>query len=102
MHDDARRLADQLERQLLAGLGDSSHADRSAAFHGTAKGPLGDYERQVEQAAFRVTAEQLDALRAGHSDDALFELTLCAAHGAARRRLDAGLRALDDAFTEPP
>lgn len=102
MHDDARRLAGRLERRLLDGPAVSSQAERTAAFHGTAEGPLGDYERQVEQAAFRVTAEQVEALRGHHADDALFELTLCAAHGAARRRLDAGLRALDEAFGDQP
>lgn len=58
----------------------------------------GEYAKQIQQAAYKVTTEQIDALRTTHTDDALFELTVCAAHGAAKRRVDAGLKALDEAW----
>jgi hypothetical protein len=36
-------------------------------------------------------------LAAGHSEDAIFEITLAAAIGAAARRLDSGIGALQEA-----
>src|SRR2546421_227979 len=46
-------------------------------------------------AAYTATDEDLAALqRAGHSDDALFEVTVSAALGAALARLERGLAAL--------
>lgn len=92
----------QLDRSLLEGPGASTRAQREAALRGGGEGPLGEYARQIEQAAYKVTPEQVAALHASHGDDVVFELTLCAAHGAARRRLDAGLRALDEAFGDEP
>jgi alkylhydroperoxidase family enzyme len=56
---------------------------------------LAAYVDTVAQHAYRVTDEHLGRLRqAGHSDDALFELTVSAALGAALGRLERGLAAL--------
>ena len=56
---------------------------------------LRPYVDKVAQSAYKVTDEDVDRLRAaGYSDDAIFELTLAAALGAARARLEAGLQAL--------
>jgi hypothetical protein len=56
---------------------------------------LRPYVEKVARNAYKVTDEDVDALRAaGYSDDAIFELTLAAALGAARIRLAAGLQAL--------
>ena len=62
----------------------------------------GDYASQIQQAAYKITSEQVDALRTTHADDALFELTVCAAHGAAKRRVEAGLNALNEAYGDEP
>lgn len=102
MATDSLSLAAQLERSLLDRRGETTRAQREAATRAEGDGPLGQYVRQIEQAAYKVTAEQVDALRTTHSDDALFELTVCAAQGAAKRRLDAGLRSIDDAFGDDP
>ncbi|MDP3235530.1 MAG: hypothetical protein Q8S33_12805 [Myxococcales bacterium] len=91
-------LVARLERSLLERAGETSRAQREEATRAEGNGPLGQYLQQIEQAAYKVTTEQVDALRTSHSDDALFELTVCAAHGAAKRRLDVGLRAIDEAF----
>jgi alkylhydroperoxidase family enzyme len=57
---------------------------------------LRPYVDKVARNAYTVTDEDVEALRAaGYSDDAIFELTLAAALGAARIRLDAGLAAMD-------
>lgn len=88
----------RLEHALFESPGASTPEQRREAAQATGHESLGSYARQVEQAASKVTAEQVEALRATLGDDAMFELTICAAHGAAKRRLEAGLAALDAAF----
>jgi hypothetical protein len=99
---DSLTLAARVERSLLESPGEATRAQREAATRAEGDGALGPYVRQIEQAASRVTPEQVATLRTTHSDDALFELTVCAAHGAAKRRLDAGLRAIDEGFGDDP
>jgi len=56
---------------------------------------LRPYLEKVVRNAYKVTDADVDGLReAGYSDDAIFELTLAAALGAAQARLDAGLQAM--------
>ena len=56
---------------------------------------LRPYVEKVARNAYKVTDEDVAALRAaGYSDDAIFELTLAAALGAAQIRLAAGLEAM--------
>ena len=58
-------------------------------------GDLLPYVDKVAKNAYKVVDADLDRLReAGYSEDAIFELTLAAALGAARARLDAGLGAM--------
>ena len=53
------------------------------------------YLDKVARHAYKVVDADLDRLRElGYSEDAIFELTLAAALGAARARLAAGLAAL--------
>jgi hypothetical protein len=57
--------------------------------------PLAVYVEKVARYAFRVTDNDVRALRAaGYSEDQIFEATLSVALGAAQRRLRAGLEAL--------
>ena len=57
--------------------------------------PLASYVDKVSLHAYEVTDADLGALqRAGNSDDALFEITVAAALGAALARLERGLAAL--------
>lgn len=57
---------------------------------------LRPYVEKVAKNAYKVVDADIDRLReAGYSEDAIFELTLAAALGAARSRLDAGLKAMD-------
>jgi len=57
--------------------------------------PLAGYVDKVALHAYKVTDEDLAALkRAGNSDDLLFEVTVSAALGAAVGRLERGLSAL--------
>jgi alkylhydroperoxidase family enzyme len=56
---------------------------------------LRPYVEKVAKHAYTVVDADVDRLReAGYSEDAIFELTLAAALGAARSRLEAGLAAM--------
>jgi len=52
---------------------------------------------KVRGQAYRVTDQDLDALRTRYTDDQLFELIVAAAVGAAAHRLDRALAVLEDA-----
>ena len=53
------------------------------------------YVEKLARHAYKVTDADVDGLReAGYSEDAIFELTLAAALGAAQARLSAGLDAM--------
>jgi hypothetical protein len=91
-----------LARRITEGPGTTPPALRQAAAAGERlEGALGAYLDEVRYAPLAVTDAEVAALRAaGQSDDALFELTIAAAYGAARERLDAGLRAVAAAYGE--
>jgi hypothetical protein len=92
----ARALA-RLEERLRAGPGELAPATRAAAIDAD---PLPDplaqrYAETLRQHAYQLTDRDLAELaRAGWTDGQVFELTVAAAFGAARRRLDAGLAGL--------
>ena len=81
---------------ILEGQGTVSAEARRAAFEGRADDPaVADYVDVVRRHAYRVTDEEVDQLRArGLDDDAIFELTVAAALGAAAERLQVGLALL--------
>jgi len=62
---------------------------------------LAGYVDKIARHAYKVTDEDIESLRdAGLSEDAIFELTLCAALGAGMVRLERGMAAMkggDDA-----
>ena len=61
----------------------------------TLPAPLEAYVDKVARYAYRVTDDDLAALqRGGNTDDALFEVTVAAAVGAALARLERGLATL--------
>jgi alkylhydroperoxidase family enzyme len=84
---------------VLRTPGATDAASRELAFAGASDdAPFASYVAKVQEASYRVTDGDFEALgAAGLSEDAVFELTLAAALGAAGRRLDAGLRALREA-----
>ncbi len=71
---------------------------RWAAFHrrlDELPADLRTYVSKVAQHAYRVTDEDVEALkRAGYSEDVIFEITVSASLGAAIMRLERGLIAL--------
>jgi hypothetical protein len=52
---------------------------------------------KIERHAYKVTDEDVAALRSRHPDDELFEIIVAASLGSALIRLRAGLRALEEA-----
>jgi len=60
--------------------------------------PLGDFVDKVAQHAYKVTdADFHDLERAGYSEDAIFEITVCAAVGAGSARFEQAMAALNGA-----
>lgn len=56
---------------------------------------LAKYVNKVALNAYKVTDEDIEALRrVGYSEDAIFEITVSAAIGAGRVRLECGIAAL--------
>ena len=52
---------------------------------------------KIHAHAYRVTDEDVAAAKVKYGDDRMFEIIVSAAMGASRQRLEAGLRALEDA-----
>src|SRR5262245_23181787 len=100
MSDPHAGLRQRLESAILEGRGTLAETVRTAAAAATGvPAELLAYVDKVHRHAYKVTDEEVAALRAaGYSEDQLFELTVSAAVGAARARLEAGLRALKAAL----
>jgi hypothetical protein len=72
-----------------------SEVRRAAANRGGVPEPFPRYVGMIHDHAYRITDRVVDELKvAGASEDATFEVSVAAAYGAARRRLEAGLAAL--------
>ena len=58
---------------------------------------LVSYVKKIALHAYKTTDEDIEVLlKAGYSEDAIFEITLCASVGASLVRLERGLQALAD------
>ena len=91
---DMTRLVDA----VLEGPGTLDATTRRSAAAQAADVPetLRGYVDKVARNAYKVTDEDVEALRAaGWSEDQIFEATVSCALGAGLRRLEAGLRAID-------
>jgi hypothetical protein len=91
-----RPSVDRLIEAALGSPGDTEVAERAAAFDGTGpSGRAGDYATKVRSASFRITDADIAALRqSGLTEDAILELTIAAALGAAVTVLDDALSQL--------
>ena len=80
---------------VLESSGATQTQHRWAAFHrrlDELPADLRSYVDKVATHAYRITDEDVEALkRAGHGEDAIFEITAAAALGAAIMRLERGL-----------
>jgi hypothetical protein len=73
-------------------------ARHAAARNDRVPEPFADYLDTIHRHAYRVTDRMVAGLaEAGASDDEVFEISVAAAFGAARERLEASLRAVQDA-----
>lgn len=93
-----------LEARMLDGPGVVERARRRATAEGRPVGDrlADDYLDRIRTDAYAITERTIADLRAaGWTEDQIFELSICAAYGAAKRRLDAGLRAVEAARTTP-
>ena len=82
---------------LLGGAASTDPALREAVAAGAPPDELRTLVGKIRTRAYTVTDEDVDALRRRYSEDQLFEIVVSAAFGAARDRLAAARRALEDA-----
>jgi len=93
--EEARRA---LEDAVLRGPARTPAGLRDAIARGGDVPPeLRELVGKIERHAHRVTDDDLAALAGRYSEDELFEIVVSAALGASMRRLEAGLRALEEA-----
>ena len=89
-------LRDAVLNNVLNGPAESEPSLRQAAADGAGVPPdLQALVDKIHNHAYRVTDDDVARLQAKYSDDQLFEVVVSAALGASRRRLLAGLRALE-------
>ncbi len=92
-----RDLHQGLVKRVLGGDGETSPDQRFSVFNNTdVPQPLQALVQKVAYRSAQVTDGDLEAVQAaGHSDNQIFELIVCAAVGAATRQYESGLAALD-------
>ena len=98
MHDPHAALRDQVLDRVLAGPGETDPALRKAAAENQGlPADLQPLVAKIHAHAYKVTDADIASLQGRYGDDELFEIIVSAALGASRKRLTAGLRALEDA-----
>ncbi len=98
MNDPHAALRDAVLDQVLNGPGESASALRNAGADGAGLPPdLQPLVDKIHAHAYRVTNDDVARAQRTYGDDRLFEVVVSAALGASRRRLMAGLRALEEA-----
>jgi hypothetical protein len=98
MTDPHAELRDRVLRNVLQGAGESDPAIRSAVAEGRGvPGELQPLVDKIHQHAYKVTDDDISRLQEKYGDDQMFEIIVSAALGASRKRLIAGLAALDEA-----
>ncbi len=91
-------LHDRVFQSVLEGPGESDPAIRKAAAEGT--GVPADLQSLIDKVhahAYKVTDADVARIQPTYGDDRLFEIIVSAALGASRKRLLAGLSALEEA-----
>ena len=84
-----------LRAAILGGPGVLPPSTRAAAAGEDGPPGFDAFVDDIRRHAYRITDEQVAGLLASDkTEDEVFEVTVAAAYGAARRRLDAGLQAL--------
>jgi alkylhydroperoxidase family enzyme len=105
-HPDHRALADALRRRVLEGPGETAAALRQQMAERAAGGPplaapYDDLARQIGQAAYKVTGEQLArVVEEAGSERAAFELIVASTLGAGLHRWRRGLNVLEETLKQ--
>ena len=97
MEDRFAALREATAAALLRGPAATPPGLRQAVARGEPPPELSALVEKIRRHAYQVTDSDLDALRGRYTEDQLFEIVVAAAFGAARERLAAGLRALEEA-----
>lgn len=98
MADPHAPLRDRALESVLDGPAESDPELRNAAARNQQlPDELRSLVAKIHAHAYRVTDEDVAAAQRVYGDDRLFEVIVSAAMGASKQRLDAGLRALEDA-----
>jgi alkylhydroperoxidase family enzyme len=82
---------------VLRGPGKTPASLRQAVARGEPPEDLRVLVEKIRRHAYRVTDEDVAALRPRYTEDQIFEIVVAATLGAAEERLRAGLRALEEA-----
>ena len=94
-HTDLRH---RVFERVLLGAGETDPALRNAAANGTGvPADLQPLIDKIHRHAYKVTDEDIASAQAKYGDDKMFEIVVSAALGASRKRLVAGLKALEEA-----
>jgi hypothetical protein len=96
--DPHAQLCDRVFARVLEGDSETNSAFRQAVAAG--RGVPADLKALVDKIhenAYKVTDADIAGAQAKYGDDQMFEVVVSAALGAARIRLAAGLKALDEA-----
>lgn len=97
MKDPHATLRDQVLKRVLEGAGETDQAlRRAAADRKDLPAELQPLIDKIHDHAYKVTDEDLAQLQKKYNDDQLFEIIVSAALGASRKRLLAGLAALEN------
>ena len=97
VEDRFKPFRDATASALLRGPAATESALREGVAAGTPPEELRALVAKIRTRAYTVTDSDIDSLRTRYSEDQLFEIIVSAAFGAARERLDAARRALEDA-----
>lgn len=96
MFDPHAKLRDEVLRQVLDGPGESEPSLRRAAASGAGlPADLQPLIEKIHKHAYKITDHDIAGLQGAYSDDRLFEIVVSASLGASRKRLVAGLQALE-------
>lgn len=97
MRDDLDELKEGTRAAVLSGPGMTPVELRQALARGEPPEDLRALVEKIRRHAYKVTDEDIAALRARYTEDQVFEIVVASVVGAADERLRAGLRALEDA-----
>ena len=85
-------------QRVLLDAGETDPALRNAAANGSGvPADLQSLIDKIHRHAYKVTDEDIASAQAKYGDDKMFEIVVSAALGASRKRLVAGLKALEEA-----